>query len=125
MTGLIFSLVSVLYIQCPTSQLEVWRYDTYRKSITVCQNYEEDNYVLFHELYHHVRTLLSEEEKELRTKNINYGWRYASKYARTTYEEWFAETGRVYLQNKGKIRRYNKKLRFVKEITDKYLPELK
>lgn len=122
MTWLIFSLVTVLYIQCDLKDNTVWRYDIQRNRIVVCQNYEEDNYTLFHEAYHWIRyTYLTEEEKEQR-KQINSDKRYASKYARTDVEESFAETWRVYLQSK--IRRYNKKVAFIRDITNKYLPTL-
>lgn len=115
MTGLILSLMTVVYTTCPITLDYIGSYDIDTKEIMVCQNYEVDNRVLFHEVWHRIRYNRMTLDQQNKYKIMRSKYKLPSKYARTDVEEWFAEDVRVELQ--WIKQKNNPKVSFVRKMT--------
>lgn len=118
MTWFIMVLAMVFYQVCPPDSLTGWRYSLDTKAIYVCQNFEKDDYVLYHEFSHWIYfNKLSNEERSM-WNLLSTKYPYVTAYASKIAEEDRAEEGRVYFQ---KIKSKNTiKRSFVRRMMKKY-----
>lgn len=118
MVELIMSMVMVFYNTCSPLQQEVWLYSLNTKAIYVCENYEENNWILYHEFSHWIYFNKLTEEERLKWVKLYSKPPYISDYAGTKPEEDWAEEWRVYFQ-KWKVKNTIKRS-FVRRMMKKY-----
>lgn len=113
-------LVSIIYITCGNYWVQAWEYVLQTNTITICKDREENNHILYHELWHFVFFQLLSDEEQQQWYRISRT-PYISKYASMSVYEDFAEEFRDYSQ-KNK-RKNNLKRSFIKKIFRNYITE--
>lgn len=108
----------VFYSICPAETVDVGRYYLDTKQIQVCQNFEENDHILYHESAHWIYfNKLSNDERNMR-QLLSAKHPYVTAYASTMAEEDRAEEGRIYFQQ---IKKKNTvKRSFVRRTMVKY-----